>query len=203
MRGMSISRRDALKFGLLGTTACTAVAQEVAQRVEATQPRRFIHQKQAKHAFRASPPRRRPHIFLLTIDMVSPDHYHASRSLHREMNLPTLRALRADSVEFTNAFCISPLCAPARAALATGRYSYITANGERAHDGHETILRPDDVIFQEYLKATGYVTKHAGKGHLGVQKFIDAFDENVNAWDRWDPPIRKDEGYQAYLKRLA
>ena len=119
------------------------------------------------------------------------------------MNLPAIRGLFGDSVVFTNAFCASPLCAPARAALATGRYTYITANGERAHDGHETILRPSDVIFQEYLKATGYKTKHAGKGHLGTQKFMDAFDENDNAWDRWAPPIYDDELYLAYLRRLG
>jgi arylsulfatase A-like enzyme len=41
------------------------------------------------------------------------------------------------------------------------------------------------VIFAEYLKATGYRTKHAGKGHLGTQKYMDAFDENDNAWNRW------------------
>ncbi len=135
--------------------------------------------------------------------MVSPDHYHSSRPLHREINLPTIRSFFNEGVVFENAFCSSPLCAPARAALATGRYSYITANGERAHDGHETILRPTDVIFQEYLKATGYKTKHCGKGHLGTQKFMDAFDENDNAWDRWVPPIYDDELYLAYLRRLG
>ncbi|MBM3748834.1 MAG: sulfatase, partial [Acidobacteria bacterium] len=64
-------------------------------------------------------------------------------------------------------------------------------------------LRPDDVIFQEYLKATGYVTKHCGKGHLGVEKFFHAFDENVSAWDRWDPPIRSDEQYLTYLRGMG
>src|SRR6185369_2296334 len=123
--------------------------------------------------------------------------------LHRDMNLPAMRGLFNDSVVFNNALCASPLCAPARAALATGRYTYITANGERAHDGHETILRPSDVIFQEYLKATGYKTKHAGKGHLGTQKFMDAFDENDNAWDRWAPPVQDDEAYLTYLRRLG
>lgn len=178
-----------------------AVAQQVAQRIEG--PPRFIHKKTGAHPFRARPPARRPHMFLLTLDMVSPDHYHSSRSLHREMELPAIRSLFADAVVFTNAFCASPLCAPARAALATGRYTYITANGERAHDGHETILRPTDVIFQEYLKATGYKTKHAGKGHLGTQKFMDAFDENDNAWDRWAPPVQDDELYLAHLRRLG
>src|SRR5690242_19841504 len=178
-----------------------AVAQEVARRIEG--PLRFVNPKTGTHPYRARPVGWRPHIFLVTLDMVSPDHYHETRSMHREMDLPAMRGLFAGGVVFRNAFCASPLCAPARAALATGRYSYITANGERAHDGHETVLRPGDVIFPEYLKATGYRTKHAGKGHLGTQKFMDAFDENDNAWDRWAPPIYDDELYLAHLRRLG
>ncbi len=102
--------------------------------------RRFIDPKRGRHGFRASPPARRPHIFLLTLDMVSPDHWHPARSMHRDMELPTLKGLAADGVVFSNAFTTATLCAPARAALATGRYTYITANNERAHDGHEFTL---------------------------------------------------------------
>ncbi len=166
-------------------------------------PRRFINKKAGTHPFRVRETGQRPNIFVISLDMVSPDHYHPLRSLHKHVDLPNIRSIFRDSVVFNNAFCVSPLCAPARAAFATGRYPYITANGERAHDGHETIPRPTDVIFQEYLKATGYVTKHAGKGHLGTQKFMDAFDENDNAWDRWAPPIHDDELYLAYLRRLG
>jgi arylsulfatase A-like enzyme len=188
--------------GFLGWTAfgASAVAQEIASRTESS--RRFIKRKEGKHPFHASDVKR-PNIFLITVDMVSPDHWHPQRSLHREMELPVIRSLARDGVSFNNCFTTAPLCAPARAALATGRYSYITANGERAHDGHETVLRPDDVIFQEYLKATGYRTKHAGKGHLGTQKFIDAFDENGPGWDRWAPPVQDDEEYLTYLRRLG
>ncbi len=197
-----MNRRNFLGLGTLGAAASSAVAQQIAARIEQSELR-FVRQKQARHPFRTRETGQRPHIFLLTLDMVSPDHWHPRRSLHQYLDLPALRALRDDSVVFNNCFTTAPLCAPARAALATGRYSYITANGERAHDGHETILRPDDVIFQEYLKAAGYRTKHAGKGHLGAQKFIDAFDENVEAWDRWAPPIHDDETYLTYLRRLG
>ena len=192
-----MNRRAFLGLG----AAAQAVAQEIAGRIEG--PPRFLNRKTGAHPFRARPVAKRPHIFLITLDMVSPDHHHHTRTLHREMDLPAMRDLFAGGVVFRNAFCASPLCAPARAVLATGRYTYITANGERAHDGHETILRPTDVIFQEYLKATGYHTKHAGKGHLGTQKFMDAFDENDNAWDRWAPPVFDDELYLAYLRRLG
>jgi arylsulfatase A-like enzyme len=194
-----INRRDALRMGLTGSAACAAVAQDAASRIEGT---RYLDRKRGRHGFKATGKAKRPHVFLLTADMVSPDHYRGDRPFARHMNLSAIRSLAADSVVFHNAFCASPLCAPARAALLTGRYTYITANGERAHDGHETILRPDDVIFPEYLKAAGYATKHCGKGHLGVPKFIDAFDENVSAWDRWDPPIHRDEGYLTHLRRL-
>src|SRR5690242_19564354 len=201
-----MQRRKFLGLMSAGAAAGDLVSQAIAQRTESAAvppPLQFISKKPGTHPFRANPPRRRPHIFVITLDMVTPDHYHPTRTLHREMNLPAMRGIFNDSVVFNNAFCASPLCAPARAALATGRYTYITANGERAHDGHETILRPTDVIFQEYLKATGYKTKHAGKGHLGTQKFMDAFDENDNAWDRWAPPIYDDELYLAYLRRLG
>lgn len=198
-----IGRRHALQLGLAGSASCLAAAQQIAARVESPLPARYLDSKQARHGFTAKTPARRPHILVLTADMVSPDHYHPSRSLHQAMELPALASLASDGVVFNNAFCASPLCAPARAALFTGRYTYITANGERAHDGHLTTLRDDDVIFQEYLKATGYVTKHAGKGHVGVKKFVDAFDENSAAWDRWAPPLETDEFYLKHLHSLG
>ena len=99
---------------------------------------------------------------------------------------PNIDALCA--VKFRHAFATSPLCSPSRAAYMTGRHSYITTNGERAHDGHAIHLRPDDVIFPEYLKATGYHTRHVGKCHVGAAKFIDVFGENDAPWDRWSPP---------------
>ncbi len=189
-----------------GFLSTLAFGSQIAQRTEAparADVLRFVNRKTGGHPYRYREGGKRPNIFLITLDMVSPDHYHPSRTMQNALETPTLRALFRDSVTFSNAFCASPLCAPARAALATGRYTYITANGERAHDGHETILRPTDVIFQEYLKASGYVTKHAGKGHLGTQKFMDAFDENDNAWDRWAPPIFDDETYLVHLARLG
>lgn len=199
-----IGRRQALRLGFAGAAGCSLVAQQVARRTAGESPAtRYLDPKRGRNGFAESRPATRPHIFLLTADMVTPDHYHSSRTLHQSMHTPALRSLAADGVVFDNAFCVSPLCAPARAALFTGRYTYITANGERSHDGHLTTLRDDDVIFQEYLKATGYVTKHAGKGHVGTAKFIDAFDENSAAWDRWSPPLDSDEFYQAHLHSLG
>jgi arylsulfatase A-like enzyme len=64
--------------------------------------------------------------------MMSPDHWLPGRFGPQVMNVPNLRGLFADSVFFTQAYCTSPLCAPARAALLTGRHTYLLANNERA-----------------------------------------------------------------------
>jgi arylsulfatase A-like enzyme len=197
----STSRRGFLALGAAGSAACASLAAQTSQRIESGEPG-FIDRKRGTSLYKRVPTGRRPHIFLISADMVSPDHYLPGRAVGQNMDLPALRGLFADSVFFSNAFCTSPLCAPARAAMLTGRHTYLLANNERAHDGFETSLRPSDRIFPEYLKATGYVTKHCGKGHLGVQKFFDAFDENADVWDRWDPPIRSDENYLEYLRRL-
>ncbi|HEU4636575.1 MAG TPA: sulfatase-like hydrolase/transferase [Edaphobacter sp.] len=145
----------------------------------------------------------RPNIFLISADMVSPDLYHPDRPLSRQVRLPNIQSLMADGTFFSNAFCTVPLCAPSRASYLTGRYSYIQGNGERAPEGLETQLRPTDIIFPEYLKASGYLTRQAGKAHVGTQKFIDTFGENDNPWDRWSPPVYDDDGYLAYQRSLG
>jgi arylsulfatase A-like enzyme len=167
-------------------------------------PRRFLEEKTGKHPFRLSHKSGKPpHIFLITMDMVSPDFYQPSRPLSREIHLPTLHGLMKDGVFFRNAFATVPLCAPSRSSYLTGRYTYVLGNGERAPDGLETELRPSDVIFPEYLKKTGYVTKQCGKCHVGTQKFMDAFGENDNPWNQWSPPVYQDEIYLDYERRLG
>lgn len=196
------TRRRFLALGAAGSAACAGLAAQTSQRIESGTPG-FIDRKRGVNSFKRLPTGTRPNIFLISADMMSPDHWLPGRFVGQQMELPALRSLFADSVFFTNAFCTSPLCAPARAALLTGRHTYLLANNERAHDGFEISLRASDRIFPEYLKATGYVTKHCGKGHLGSQKFFDAFDDNADGWDRWDPPIRSDESYLDHLRRLG
>ncbi len=137
-----------------------------------------------------------PSIVLISMDMVPPEFHLPGCS---GMHTPTLTALRRQHICFSHAFATSPLCAPARAALLTGRHSYITTNSERAHDGHAFHLRAGDPIFPEYLRAAGYRVRHVGKCHVGAEAFMRAFGENATPWDRWSPPWYDDDGYAGFL----
>lgn len=134
--------------------------------------------------------------------MIPPDVYGDGRYA-RDVHTPNLDSIREDGVWFDSAFCNSPLCGPSRASYLTGRYTYLMVNEERAHDGFPTELRRDDPIFPEYLRAEGYRTRHAGKCHVGTQKFMQAFGENDSPWNRWAPPLYDDDEYRAYLRDLG
>jgi len=144
-----------------------------------------------------------PHILLISADMVSPDFYHPSRPISEHIRIPNIRSLMEDGTFFSNAFCTVPLCSPSRASYLTGRYSYIQGNSERAPEGLESQLRPDDIVFPEYLKASGYVARQVGKCHVGAKKFLDAFGENDQPWDRWSPPVFDDDDFLTYQRGLG
>jgi arylsulfatase A-like enzyme len=164
---------------------------------------RFTQERTADGPFRTSTNAQPPNILLISADMVGPDLYHPARALSQHVKLPAIRSLMQEGTFFSNAFCTVPLCSPSRASYLTGRYSYVQGNGERAPEGLETQLRADDIIFPEYLKAAGYVTRQVGKCHVGAQKFIDAFSENDQPWDRWSPPVFDDDDFLAYQRSLG
>lgn len=164
---------------------------------------RYLNPKRGEHAFAADPDARRPNLFVITVDMIPPEAYQPECPLRQHLHTPAMDRLMSDGVRFSNAFTASPLCGPSRACTLTGRYPYLTVNEERAHDGWETSLRCSDAIYPEYLSASGYLTKHAGKCHVGAAKFLDAFGENDAPWDRWAPPMADDDGYLRYLDGLG
>ena len=135
--------------------------------------------------------------------MIPRESYAQDSPIRQHLHTPNIDRLMADGTRFDYAFSTSPLCGPSRAAMLTGRYPYLTANEERAHDGWEVGLRPSDAIYPEYLRAVGYNTKHVGKCHVGTAKFMQAFGENDSPWNRWAPPLTDDDGYLRYLGELG
>jgi arylsulfatase A-like enzyme len=141
-------------------------------------------------------------ILMVSFDMV-PREFYLPREGDLAPRTPNLDSLKQEGIFFSNAYAVSPLCAPSRAAMYTGRYSYIIANGERYHDGQQEHIREGDTIYPEYLRAAGYRTRHFGKCHVGAAAYLAAFGENDAPWDRWSPPWYDDDGYREYLRSLG
>ncbi len=93
---------------------------------------------------------------------------------------PTLDAFASESIRFTN-FYVSPVCAPTRASLMTGRYSLRTGVRDTYNGG--AMMASSEITIAELLKSKGYVTGIFGKWHLGdnypMRPSDQGFDESL------------------------
>ncbi len=204
MSPKSMDRRRFIAGGIAGAAAVGGMAFGAgdAHSAETTGPRAFIDRRERRGAYTVHPGKK-PHIFLICADMVSPDCYLPSREMSRYVRLPHIRSIGEAGTRFDTAMCTSPLCGPSRASLCTGKYPPFLINNERALAGMKFDLAEEDTIFQEYLRSSGYSTRHVGKCHVGAAKFMAAFGENDSPWDRWNPPVMEDDGYVAYLRDMG
>ena len=77
---------------------------------------------------------------------------------------PALDNFAAESVRFNN-FYVSPVCAPTRSSLMTGRYSLRTGVRDTYNGG--AIMASSEVTIAEMLKQANFTTGIFGKWHLG------------------------------------
>ena len=82
------------------------------------------------------------------------------------IDTPVHDRIAAEGVRFDR-FFVSPVCAPTRASLLTGRY-HIRTGVHGVTRGHET-MRADEVTIAELLRGAGYATGAFGKWHNGSQ----------------------------------
>ena len=90
---------------------------------------------------------------------------------------PNFDALAAQSSRLAN-FYVSPVCAPTRASLLTGRHAQRT----RAFDTYigRAMMDPDEVTVAEILRDTGWSTGIFGKWHLGDCYPMRAMDQGFD-----------------------
>ncbi|WP_149275247.1 arylsulfatase [Pareuzebyella sediminis] len=93
---------------------------------------------------------------------------------------PTIDKLAKESIRFHN-FYVSPVCAPTRSSLMTGRYSLRTGIRDTYNGG--AIMASNEITIAEMLKQANYRTGIFGKWHLGdnypSRPSDQGFDESV------------------------
>ncbi len=104
----------------------------------------------------------RPNVVLIMTD----DQGYGDLGFHGNdaIRTPVLDALAAESARF-QAFYVSPVCAPTRSSLLTGRWTLRTGVFDTYNGG--AIMAPDETTLAEILRANGYQTGIFGKWHLG------------------------------------
>ncbi|MGQ9454291.1 MAG: arylsulfatase [Armatimonadota bacterium] len=122
---------------------------------------------------------RRPNILLILADDMGCGDIGAFGN--PDVQTPSLDALAREGVCLTQHYSGSPVCAPARAALLTGRYPHRTG----AIDTLEALgldrLALREVTLADVLKRLGYVTGLIGKWHLGA--FDPEYHPNARGFD--------------------
>jgi arylsulfatase A-like enzyme len=117
----------------------------------------------------------RPNVLLIVTD----DQGWGDLGVHGndKIRTPNIDRLARQGVELTR-FYVSPVCAPTRASLMTGRYNYRT----RAIDTYEgrAIMHPDEVTLAQVLGGAGYRTGIFGKWHLGDHYPCRAMDKGFS-----------------------
>ena len=94
---------------------------------------------------------------------------------------PHLDAFAKGSAVFTNAYCTTPLCTPARAALYTGRYPAATGV---INNGCQLSKEESRKGIGYALREAGYSTGYIGKYHLGDHWKVKTTREHVPQWQR-------------------
>ena len=113
---------------------------------------------------------------------------------------PNIDKLASQGMTFTNAYAPAANCRPSRACCMTGQYAsrhgiYTVGNSDRGNAKDRKLipikntltLADEHVTIAEVLKASGYVTAHFGKWHLGPDPIEQGFDVNI-AGCHWGSP---------------
>ena len=123
----------------------------------------------------------RPNVILIVADDMGYGDFGCLGSGHSRT--PHLDRLVPESTCFRQHYSASPICAPARAALLTGRYPHRTGavTQHEIHGLDRIALR--EVTVADAFRAAGYATSLVGKWHNGT--FDRRFEPNARGFDEF------------------
>lgn len=117
-----------------------------------------------------NPPKNKPNILIILTD--DQGYHDVSYYGTEDLQTPNIDALRKDGMRFDNFLTNSPVCAPTRAALLSGRYpDRVGVPGLiRFHpENNWGYLDPKTILLPQKLKEANYHTAHIGKWNLGLE----------------------------------
>jgi choline-sulfatase len=114
----------------------------------------------------------RPNVLLIMVDQLAAGWLPAYG--HEVVSSPALDALARGAVVFESAYCPSPLCAPSRAALLTGRLPSEIGVYDNAAE-----LRASEPTLMHRLRAAGYDTCLSGKMHFVGPDQLHGFEQRL------------------------
>lgn len=127
----------------------------------------------------------------------------------RAIATPHVDALAAEGMRFTSCYSGSPVCAPARSVLMTGRHTgHTTVRGNFGKGGVKGLgggrgrvpLYDADVTVAEVLKTAGYVTGMTGKWGLGEPNTTGL--PNDQGFDEWFGYLNQRRAHSYYVDYL-
>jgi choline-sulfatase len=135
---------------------------------------------------------RPPNLLLVMVDQLAAGWLPAYG--HPVVQAPNINALARAGVVFESAYCPSPLCAPSRAGLLTGRLPSRIGVFDNAAE-----LRASLPTVTHLLRAAGYATSLAGKMHFVGPDQLHGFEERLTtdiypADLGWTPDWRRPVG---------
>jgi arylsulfatase len=134
------------------------------------------------HPLRAADTKARPNFIFYITDDISADDFGCYGN--QVVQTPNVDKLARDGMLFRNAYLTTSSCSPSRCSIITARYPHNTGACEL-----HTPLPPDQYMFPQTLKESGYYTFLAGKNHMGpaTEKAFDVIDggKGPGAQENW------------------
>lgn len=108
------------------------------------------------------------------------------------VSTPNISRLADEGIRFTNAFSTSGVCAPSRAALATGMYqngigalhmrtTNVSGYGVEGLVPYEAVPPPEVKMLSQYFREAGYYTTNNAKEDYQFRKALTAWDDSSNS----------------------